>query len=262
MDLRSEKALRLWLFFCLVITPSLLPSYLILSTDCEVGVQFADKTRGWLPRGRPCGPQRRSHAMRLRLDTLLVSAVSILPAAHLGRRSPTCASLADPAALWVDDQPWEEVEQVVGGVIIDVDEGIEPSIGAEASDDVTALLKAANLPDAQVSLSLCNDEAIAELNCQWRGKDRPTDVLSFPLEDEVMLGDLVISVETAAQQAASRGHSLRDEVRVLMVHGMLHLLGHDPMLRADQARAARATDGPRLAEARGILWRRYEASGG
>ena len=171
--------------------------------------------------------------VRLQLDTRPVSAVSILPAAHLGRRSQTHSSLADQqAAPWVDDQPWEEVEQVVGGVIMDVDEGIEPSIGAEASEDVTALLKAANLPDAQVSLSLCNDEAIAELNCQWRGKDRPTDVLSFPLEDEVMLGDLVISVETAAQQAASRGHSLRDEVRVLMVHGMLHLLGHDPMLRA------------------------------
>ena len=216
--------------------------------------------------------------MRLRLDTLLVSAASILPAAHLGdtllvsavilpaahlgRHLPTRASLVDEAAPWVDDQPWEEIEQVLGGVIMDVDEGIDPSIGAEASDDVTALLKAANLPDAQVSLTLCKDEAIAELNCQWRGKDQPTDVLSFPLEDEVMLGDLVISVETAAQQAASRGHSLRDEVRVLMVHGMLHLLGHDPMLRADQARAARATDGPRLAEARGILWRRYEASGG
>ena len=200
--------------------------------------------------------------MRLRYDTLLtVSAVSILPAAHFGRRSPTHACLAD-AAVWVDDQPWEEVDEVLGGVIMDVSEGIDPSIGAEASDDVAALLKAANLPDAQVSLTLCNDEAITELNCQWRGKDRPTDVLSFPLEDEVMLGDIVISVETAAQQAASRGHSLRDEVRVLMVHGMLHLLGHDPMLRAGQARAAQTADGPRLVEARGILWRRYEASGG
>lgn len=193
--------------------------------------------------------ERHTRVMRLRLDTLLVSAASILPAAHLGdtllvsavsiqpaahlgRHLPTRASLADEAAPWVDDQPWEEIEQVLGGVIMDVDEGIDPSIGAEASDDVTALLKAANLPDAQVSLTLCKDEAIAELNCQWRGKDQPTDVLSFPLEDEVMLGDLVISVETAAQQAAARGHSLRDEVRVLMVHGMLHLLGHDPMLRA------------------------------
>ena len=187
--------------------------------------------------------------MRLRYDTLLtVTAVSILPAAHFGRRSPTHACLAD-AAAWVEDQPWEEVDEVLGGVIMDVNEGIDPSTGAEASDDVAALLKAANLPDAQVSLTLCNDEAITELNCQWRGKDRPTDVLSFPLEDEVMLGDIVISVETAAQQAASRGHSLRDEVRVLMVHGMLHLLGREPRLRARPVGSGRRRSSGRWAEA-------------
>ena len=191
----------------------------------------------------------RGSVMRLRYDTLLtVTAVSILPAAHFGRRSPTHACLAD-AAAWVEDQPWEEVDEVLGGVIMDVNEGIDPSTGAEASDDVAALLKAANLPDAQVSLTLCNDEAITELNCQWRGKDRPTDVLSFPLEDEVMLGDIVISVETAAQQAASRGHSLRDEVRVLMVHGMLHLLGREPRLRARPVGSGRRRSSGRWAEA-------------
>ena len=203
--------------------------------------------------------------MRLRYDTLLtVSAVSILPAAHFGRRSPTHACLAD-AAAWVDDQPWEEVDEVLGGVIMDVNEGIDPSTGAEASDDVAALLKAANLPDAQVSLTLCNDEAITELNCQWRGKDRPTDVLSFPLEDEVMLGDIVISVETAAQQAASRGHSLRDEVRVLMVHGMLHLLGREPRLRARPVGSGRRRSSDRWAEAGQGMGRPLapvEASGG
>ena len=203
--------------------------------------------------------------MRLRYDTLLtVSAVSILPAAHFGRRSPTHACLAD-AAAWVEDQPWEEVDEVLGGVIMDVNEGIDPSTGAEASDDVAALLKAANLPDAQVSLTLCNDEAITELNCQWRGKDRPTDVLSFPLEDEVMLGDIVISVETAAQQAASRGHSLRDEVRVLMVHGMLHLLGREPRLRARPVGSGRRRSSGRWAEAGQGMGRPLapvEASGG
>lgn len=203
--------------------------------------------------------------MRLRFDTLLtVSAVSILPAAHFSRRSPTHACLAD-AAAWVEDQPWEEVDEVLGGVIMDVNEGIDPSTGAEASDDVAALLKAANLPDAQVSLTLCNDEAITELNCQWRGKDRPTDVLSFPLEDEVMLGDIVISVETAAQQAASRGHSLRDEVRVLMVHGMLHLLGREPGLRARPVGSGRRRSSGRWAEAGQGIGRPLapvEASGG
>ena len=201
--------------------------------------------------------------MRLRLDTLLISAVSILPAAHLGQRAlPARVSLAEEAVPSLDDQPWEEVEQVAGGVIMDVDAGIDPGIGTQASDDVTALLKAANLPDAQVSLSLCDDEAIAELNCQWRGKDQPTDVLSFPLEDEVMLGDLVISVETAAQQAAARGHSLRDEVRVLMVHGMLHLLGHNLMFentacvaRLEPPKRLIGRGWPKLWTALGITWR-------
>ena len=73
---------------------------------------------------------------------------------------------------------------------------------------------------------------VAALNAEWRGRDKPTDVLSFPLDDEVMLGDIVISVETAARQAATRSHSVRAEMRVLLVHGVLHLLGYDHELGA------------------------------
>ena len=165
----------------------------------------------------------------MRLDSLFVAALSISPAAHLsGRRAlHTLHASAEEPAWEGDDEPWEEIDEVVGGVILDVDEGFEPDLGAQASDDVAALLKAVNLPDAQVSLTLCDDTTIHELNLKWRGKDRPTDVLSFPLDDEVMLGDLVISVDTATEQAAARGHSLRDELRVLLVHGMLHLLDYD-----------------------------------
>ena len=57
-------------------------------------------------------------------------------------------------------------------------------------------------------------------------------MLSFPLDDDVLLGDVVISLDTAAAQAAQRGHELRDELRVLLVHGLLHVLGYDHELGA------------------------------
>jgi probable rRNA maturation factor len=74
------------------------------------------------------------------------------------------------------------------------------------------------------------DPQIHTLNRQYRGKDKPTDVLSFPLADELqplLLGDVVISVETAARQAQRRGHGLREELQTLLIHGILHLLGYD-----------------------------------
>lgn len=100
------------------------------------------------------------------------------------------------------------------------------------------LLQAEEFPQpAEVSILLTTDEHIHQLNRDYRGKDRPTDVLSFrQLEEEdsrdeydelVMLGDVVISVETAARQAAQRNRPLDDEVSLLVVHGILHLLGYD-----------------------------------
>uniref|UniRef100_A0A8R7TMK6 Uncharacterized protein n=1 Tax=Triticum urartu TaxID=4572 RepID=A0A8R7TMK6_TRIUA len=85
----------------------------------------------------------------------------------------------------------------------------------------------------EVSLLLCDDDFIRKLNKEWRGEDRATDVLSMSqhipgLQIPVLqLGDLVISVETARRQAEERGHTLLDEIRILMVHGLLHLLGFD-----------------------------------
>ena len=104
-------------------------------------------------------------------------------------------------------------------------EGVEELEGVEA--DATALLAAARCADCELSLVLCSDAWIRPLNKQWRDKDVATDVLSFPQDDEVILGDLVVSLDTAARQADERGTSLRDEVRVLLVHGLLHLLGYD-----------------------------------
>ena len=106
------------------------------------------------------------------------------------------------------------------------------NLRAAAEEDATALLTAAQLDGVQLSLTLCDDAFIHALNREYRSVDRPTDVLSFPLDDDVLLGDVVISLDTAAAQAAQRGHELRDELRVLLVHGLLHVLGYDHELGA------------------------------
>ncbi len=94
--------------------------------------------------------------------------------------------------------------------------------------------------DAEVSVSFVDNEEIHKLNREFRGKDKPTDVLSFPMweDDEpagdidpalgaIMLGDIVISVERAKEQAEEYGHSLTREVCFLAVHSTLHLVGYD-----------------------------------
>ncbi len=78
-----------------------------------------------------------------------------------------------------------------------------------------------------LSILLCGDARMRELNRAWRGKDRPTDVLSFPSGETAFLGDLVVDVPYAARQARRLGHSLEREVKVLLAHGILHLLGYD-----------------------------------
>lgn len=95
--------------------------------------------------------------------------------------------------------------------------------------------------DAELSILLTHDGLMQELNREHRGKDRPTDVLAFsqlesqadfaeaplPPGDLLLLGDVVISVDTAEKQARHRGHSLHEEVCFLLAHGILHLVGYD-----------------------------------
>ncbi len=97
---------------------------------------------------------------------------------------------------------------------------------------------------AELSVTLCNDEYIKELNRDYRGKDKATDVLSFPASDDLseinpdngalVLGDIVISIDTAARQATEYGNTLEREVSFLTVHGMLHLLGFDHEISEDE----------------------------
>ena len=94
--------------------------------------------------------------------------------------------------------------------------------------------------DTEVSVTLCDNAHIHSLNKQFRDKDAPTDVLSFPMYDAaelpteeeaegetVLLGDIVISLERAAEQAAELGHSTERELAFLAIHSTLHLLGYD-----------------------------------
>jgi probable rRNA maturation factor len=82
----------------------------------------------------------------------------------------------------------------------------------------------------EVDVLLTGDRELRRLNRDFRGKDKATDVLSFPAAAELSgeyAGDLAISLDTAQRQADEHGHSLRDEVRVLVLHGLLHLAGMD-----------------------------------
>jgi probable rRNA maturation factor len=82
----------------------------------------------------------------------------------------------------------------------------------------------------EVEVLLAGDSTLRRLNKSFRGKNKATDVLSFPSPAEISsihAGDLAISLETAARQAEVYGHSLRDEVRILLLHGVLHLSGLD-----------------------------------
>ncbi|MCW5889917.1 MAG: rRNA maturation RNase YbeY [bacterium] len=108
-----------------------------------------------------------------------------------------------------------------------------PELAGRVSRNARRLLRALALPDAELSIVLCSDAVIHGLNRDWRGRDRPTDVLSFAQGEGEgarpagLLGDVVISVDTARRQAAERGATLGRETDRLLVHGLLHLLGYD-----------------------------------
>lgn len=81
-----------------------------------------------------------------------------------------------------------------------------------------------------IDLMLVNNQTIQEYNLQYRGKDVPTDVLSFPIDDDMPhapLGSIIISLEYASNIAKELAHGLDDEVSLLLIHGILHLLGFD-----------------------------------
>lgn len=124
-----------------------------------------------------------------------------------------------------------------------IESEVEPGITSEEEKLLRLLAEAAwnmegsGAEEPEVSLTLTDDEGIAEINAQYRNIDAPTDVLSFPMyepgeipantDQELLLGDIVISIPRMEAQAAEYGHSRVRELCFLFVHGMLHLLGHD-----------------------------------
>src|SRR6185503_15119412 len=111
-----------------------------------------------------------------------------------------------------------------------------PSRTSRASSGQAAALRglgpwlAKNAPAAakgDVSVAIVSDRRMRALNRQFRGKDKVTDVLSFPSDERGFMGDIVVASGVARQQAKAAGHSVQTEIRVLALHGLLHLLGYD-----------------------------------
>jgi len=134
--------------------------------------------------------------------------------------------------------------------------------------DARRLLAALGEERAELTVSLIGDAEMHVLNRDYRGTDRPTDVLAFALRegrrapgDDAVLGDVVISLDTAARQARQRSVPADAEIRTLLIHGVLHLLGYDHERSAADARRMRGMERRLLASInrRGMQARRVGA---
>ena len=131
--------------------------------------------------------------------------------------------------LWIDNR--QSIYPVDEALMEEIERAVKMSLQMER-----------NSLDYEVSVSFVTNEEIHELNRDYRGVDRPTDVLSFQMDEEevygemdVVLGDIVISMEKAMEQAEDFGHSLTREVVYLTVHSMFHLMGYDHMNQEEKA---------------------------
>ena len=137
-------------------------------------------------------------------------------------------------------------------IIIDVKHGEELLQGIEIEKLATFALQMEEVPEnTEVSITFVDDEEIAQLNAEYRGKEGPTDVLSFEcdgLDDDMLLfeddqfevpefalGDIVIAPDVALKQSADYGTTFEQEISVLLVHGLLHLCGYDHIEDEDAA---------------------------
>ena len=112
----------------------------------------------------------------------------------------------------------------------------------ELKDFINFALNYLKLKNVEFNIIIIDNERIHEMNKQYRGIDRETDVITFALEDHKdieyedvrLLGDVYISIDKARSQAVEYGHSLRREISFLAIHGLLHLLGYDHMNEEDE----------------------------
>jgi len=119
-------------------------------------------------------------------------------------------------------------------VIIDIRPDIRPEIEEILRKSAEKALAEEGCEKCEVSILLTDDSEIHELNATYRDVDSPTDVLAFAMRegadgdpDDEILGDVVISIDTAKRQAEEYNHSIEAELSLLVVHGILHLLGYD-----------------------------------
>jgi probable rRNA maturation factor len=124
---------------------------------------------------------------------------------------------------WDSSRSWEQLARTAAAAAIA--ESAFPELAEERS--------------VEISVTLTGDEQVRALNAQWRGKDKPTNVLSFPMADErdlgranlaeaeLLLGDIILARGVCAAEAAEKGVSVEDHAAHLLVHGTLHLLGYD-----------------------------------
>jgi probable rRNA maturation factor len=135
--------------------------------------------------------------------------------------APSCDIVVDVA---VESQLWQDFAEAA-------------ELAGNAVRATLAHERLSLAPGAEVSLLFCNDAAIRELNRQWRGQDKPTNVLSFPAADEPgampLLGDIAIAFETTAREASEEDKPLAAHFCHLVVHGLLHLLGYDHETEAE-----------------------------
>lgn len=130
-------------------------------------------------------------------------------------------------SIEVEDSAWDAV----------------PGLEELTRDAVAAALADADAADSETVILFTDDIAMAGLNAEWRGKNSPTNVLSFPTPPDMVipegeprpLGDIVLASGVVAREALEQGKSLRDHTAHLIVHGVLHLLGHD---HVDETQAA------------------------
>lgn len=120
-------------------------------------------------------------------------------------------------------------------IFVEIKEEFDQKIDASPLQDTAqkALAALGKSPDQDIQIIIADDESLQNLNNEFMGIDAPTDVLTFPLDFDnpesgtVYLGDIIISYPQAERQAQKAGHQTLEEIKLLIVHGILHLLGHD-----------------------------------
>ena len=152
---------------------------------------------------------------------------------------------ADMSDEWDSSENWSDLAE-------------DAAKAAVAASEASALLDSAVA--AEVSVKFTSDEEVKALNAAWRGKDKATNVLSFPMIEAeaipplagaagggVLLGDIVLAHGVCAAEAGEKGVGIRDHARHLVVHGMLHLLGYDHEAGDEAADAMEAVERAALA---------------